>query len=57
MTRERVMEVIKEMPPDFDLDALFERLVFIEKVEEGLKEDDNDETVSSDDIKKMIDEW
>ena len=36
MTQEIVATAIKDMPHEFDLDALFERLIFVEKVEKGL---------------------
>ena len=57
MRRERIIEVVNDMPPDMELDALFERLTFIAKVEEGLKEDDADETISNEEVKKIIDKW
>lgn len=36
MKRETVLKTVKEFPADVDLDALFERLLFIRKVELGL---------------------
>lgn len=57
MTKERVIEAVKDMPPTFDLDALFEKLLFIEKVEEGLNADDNNETYTSEEVLKLIEGW
>lgn len=36
MKRETVLKAVKEFPAEVDLDALFERLLFIRKVEAGL---------------------
>lgn len=32
----KIKKTIKELPDEFDIDELLERLVFIEKVEKGL---------------------
>lgn len=36
MKREKAMNIVKEMPEEFELETLIEKLVFIEKVEQGL---------------------
>lgn len=33
MKRDKVIESIKELPQEFELEALIERLIFIDKVE------------------------
>ena len=43
MTREALNQAISSLPQNFDLDALVERLIFIEKVEEGLAQLDRGE--------------
>lgn len=36
MKKESVIEAMKELPQDFELEKLLEKLVFMEKVEAGL---------------------
>ena len=38
MKRDKVIELIKELPQEFELETLIERLIFIDKVEHGLKQ-------------------
>jgi len=57
MTKDAVLDVVNKMPEDFDLDMLVERLIFIEKVSEGLAQIDNNEGVPLDDVKQMAKEW
>lgn len=57
MTKDAVLDVVNKMPEDFDLDMLVERLIFIEKVSEGLAQIDNNEGVPLDDVKQMVKEW
>ncbi|MFZ1694092.1 MAG: hypothetical protein WAT74_12905 [Flavobacteriales bacterium] len=36
MKRETVIKTVKEFPPDVDLDALFERLLFLKRLDAGI---------------------
>jgi predicted transcriptional regulator len=57
MTKELAETAIKEMPQEFDLDELIERLIFIEKVEEGLKAIKEGRTITHAEMKRKISEW
>jgi hypothetical protein len=37
---------VNELPKEFNLEELFEQLVFIEKVEKGLKQSEKGQTIS-----------
>ena len=45
MKRQTAIETINEFPKEFNLDDLFERLLFIEKVEKGIEQADKGQTV------------
>ena len=57
MKRERALETIKELPREFDLEELIERLVFVEKVEKGLQQVEDDKTKTHQEVKEMIKKW
>ena len=57
MKRDKAIEAIKELPPEFDLDDLIERLIFVDKVEKGLKQLDEGKTVPHDEVKKITKKW
>jgi len=57
MKKELVIDAIKEFPQDFDLDILFEKLIFIEKVEKGLSQLEQDKTIPHSEVKEMIKKW
>ncbi len=57
MKREKAIETIKELPPEFDLEELIEKLVFVEKVELGLGQLDAGKTVSHDEVKSTTKKW
>ena len=54
MTKEKVLEAIKDMPKDFQLDELIEKLIFIEKVEEGIKQVSGGRAIPHEEVKKIV---
>lgn len=57
MKKTTVLSAVNELPANFKLDALMERLIIIEKIEEGLKEAKEGKTVSHEKVKKMVAKW
>ena len=57
MKRDKVIESIKELPQEFELETLIERIIFIEKVEQGLKQIDEGKTVSHEQVVEMVKKW
>jgi len=57
MTKHQVVDSLKSFPEKFSIEDLIEKLIFIEKVEEGLVQSKNGETVSMDDAKKRLHKW
>lgn len=57
MKRDKVIESIKELPQEFELETLIERLIFIEKVEQGLKQIDEGKTISHERVVEIAKKW
>lgn len=57
MTKDKVIEAVKELPQEFDLEELIERLIFIDKVEKGLQQLDKGETKTHEEVKKAVKAW
>lgn len=57
MKRDKAIDTVKELPEEFELEALIERLVFVEKVEQGLAQVKLGKTVSHDKVKELIKKW
>ena len=52
-----MINAVKEFPAEFELDALLERLVFIEKVEKGLKEVKRVKPFHTLKVKELVKKW
>jgi predicted transcriptional regulator len=57
LTKDRLSKTISNLPDSFTIDELIDQLIFMEKVEEGLKQSDEGKVVSNEDVKLMIDKW
>jgi predicted transcriptional regulator len=51
MTRDRMVQAIRELPADATVDNAIERLVFLAKIEEGFAQLDRGEGVPHDGVK------
>lgn len=57
LTKAKLKEQIENFPDEFSLDELIERLLFIEKVEFGLQQSENGETISEAELENEIGKW
>jgi hypothetical protein len=57
MDKEKVLTAINDMPQNFDLDILMEKLILIEKVEKGLEQLKSGNTLTHAQVKQKVKEW
>lgn len=57
MKRDKAIETVKEFPQEFELEDLIERLVFLEKVEKGLQQAEQGQTIPHEKVKEMTKKW
>jgi len=54
ITRDQMVEAIRELPPDASVDDAVERLVFLAKIEEGLAQLDRGDGIPHDEVKRRL---
>ncbi len=54
ITRDRMVEAIRELPADATVDDAIERLVFLAKIETGLTQLDRGEGIPHDEVKRRL---
>ena len=57
MTKEAVLSSLKELPETFPVEELIERLIFLQRVEEGIQQSKNGEVVSLEEARKRLAKW
>lgn len=53
-TKQRALEALRALPDDASLEDAIERLCFIAKVEEGLRESERGEVIPHEEVKKQF---
>ncbi|MCU0469092.1 MAG: hypothetical protein MUF58_10845 [Arcicella sp.] len=57
MNRNKVLDTVSEMPQEFEVENLIERLLFIQSVEEGLEQSKAGNILSIDEAKNQLSKW
>ena len=57
MQKSTILDTLNELPNKFNLDEFLERLIVIEKIDEGMEEAKAGKTISHDKVKKMVAKW
>lgn len=57
MKKENALSALSDLPEEFDVEELIERLLFKEKVELGLTQIDQKKTKPHEEVKEMVKKW
>lgn len=57
MTKAQILETVNQLPEDFELEDLFERLLLIKRIEEGIRQSDNGETLTEAEARSYLSRW
>jgi len=57
LTRTQVFDTLEKMPEQFSLDQLFDKLLFINKVEIGLAQSENRQVNTKEQAKQKLSKW
>ena len=57
LTKDKLRQSINKLPDSFTIDELIDRLIFIEKVEEGIEQSKEKKVLSNENVKKIIEKW
>lgn len=57
ITKEQLISTIKELPDDFSVDDVLERIMLLEKIEIGLQQSAAGQIKSTEDAKQSLQKW
>jgi predicted transcriptional regulator len=57
MQKSTILHTLNELPNKFNLDDFLERLIVIEKIDEGMEEAKTGKTLSHEKVKKIVAKW
>ena len=57
ITKEQLIETIKQLPPEFSVDEVMERILLLEKIEIGLQQSQKGKVTQDEDLDKKLPKW
>ncbi len=57
LTKTKVLKTINRFPEEFSIDELVDEMILLEKIEIGLKQSENGQVISDEDLEKEIARW
>lgn len=54
LTKNKVLKIIQKIPKQFTIEELKGRLVFVQNVENGLEESENEKIISSEELREKL---
>lgn len=57
ISKKSVLQGLEKLPDRFSVDELLEQLLLIEKIETGLQQSRNGETIPTEEARQKLDKW
>lgn len=57
MTKEKIHQAVDDLPNEFSVEDLLEKIIFLHKIEVGYQQSENGEVLSSEDARKKLAKW
>lgn len=57
LTKDLVITSLQDLPEEFELDELIERLIFLQKIKTGMEQAAEGKVKSHEEVKKMVESW
>ena len=57
ITKEPLIETIKQLPPEFSVDEVIDKIFLLENIEKGLQQSQKGKVTRDEDLDKKLPEW
>ncbi len=57
LTKAKLLESIKQLPDQFSLDQIIDRIILLDKIETGLQQSENGQVTRDEELDKKLPEW
>ncbi|GAB1445049.1 MAG: hypothetical protein KF860_01990 [Cyclobacteriaceae bacterium] len=57
LTKEKLLQALKDLPDKFSVEELFERVILLQKIELGMEQSDKGEVYSTKKAKEKLRKW
>lgn len=57
ITQEQIAVVLKDLPTEFSIDELMDKLILVEKIRDAMQQGERGETYSTEEAREMLRQW
>lgn len=57
LTKEKIIDSIKQMPDSFSIEELFEHILLLEKIEKGIADSKKGNVIPDENLNKQLPSW
>jgi hypothetical protein len=57
LSKEKILQSINELPDQFSMEELFERIILLQKIELGLEQSKNEQVLTAPQAKEKLKKW
>ena len=57
LTQTKVIRAVKQLPNEFSIDELVDRMILLEKVEMGITQSESGQVISDEDLDQEVAKW
>jgi len=57
LSKEKILQTVKDLPDNFSIEELFERVVLLQKIELGLDQSKTDQVITTEQARERLKRW
>ena len=57
VTQDKIATLLKSLPNEFSIEELMDKLILLEKIEEGIGQGERGEVYTTEEARKMLQKW
>jgi predicted transcriptional regulator len=57
LTKTKVLKAIKQLPDEFSIDEMVDKMILLEKIEKGLAQSESGQVISDEELDKVVAKW
>jgi hypothetical protein len=57
LSKDKILQAVKELPEQFSIEELFERIILLQKIELGLEQSKSDKVLNTDQARERLKKW
>lgn len=57
ITQEQISVVLKDLPAEFSIDELMDKLILVEKIKDAVQQGERGETYSTEEARELLRQW